>query len=68
MAISGELKKRIARARNCIAYADRCEKEAKALKFSPAQMGKIKADADAIRKPAKELLRILLDELKGTAK
>ena len=63
-----DLKERIARARNAIAYADRCDKEAKGSKFPPLQLAIIKSDADAIRKTAKELLRILLAELKGGPK
>lgn len=60
-----ELKERIARARDAIAYADRCEKEFKISEFPAAQLAIIKSDAGSIRKTAKELLRILLAELKG---
>lgn len=60
-----ELKARIAQARRGVAYADRCEKEAKTSKFPAGQLAVIKADANAIRGTAKQLLRILLDELKG---
>lgn len=63
-----DLRKRIAGARRAIAYVDRCEKEAKALKFSPVQMAKIKFDADEVRKPARALLQILLAELKELGK
>ena len=59
------LKERIANARKGIAYADSCEKEAKSLHFSASNLAVIKADADAVRGPAKQLLRILLNELQG---
>lgn len=60
-----DLTARIARARRGIAYADLCEKEAKSLKFTADKEAVIKADADAVRGPAKQLLRILLNELQG---
>lgn len=56
------LQERIANARRSIAYAYRCEKEAKALNLSPEQLAVIKTDAEAVRAPAKQLLRILLAE------
>lgn len=60
-----ELKARIARARRAIAFADHGEKEMKPLNLSAEQLAVIKAGADAIRSTSKQLLRILLEELKG---
>lgn len=58
-------KERIARARRCIAYADRCVKEAKALRLPPERLEVILADADRLRDSAKAVVRALLDEKKG---
>ena len=55
-------KERIARARRCIAYADRCVKDARALNLPPEQLAAITASADAVRDPAKKLLQILLSD------
>ena len=59
-----DLDARLARARQSISYADRCVNEAKSLKFPPAQLAVITADADKLRSSAKAVVRALLDEKK----
>lgn len=62
-----DLDARLARARQSIAYADRCMKEAKSSKFPPAQLAVITADADRLRNSAKAVIRALLNEKKAVA-
>jgi len=62
-----DLKARIARARCCIAYADRCEKDSRSLNLTAEQLAVIKTDAAAVRDPARKVLQILLSESKGVA-
>lgn len=60
-----DIEARLAKARQAIAYADHCVKEAKALKFPAVQVAVITADADRLRGSAKAVVTALLDEKKA---
>lgn len=64
--MDASIKKRIADARKCIAYADRCEKEASAMALSPYMAAVIKADIANVRDLGERLLRELISEQEKT--
>ena len=61
---NADLKLRIRRARAALAFANRCEAEARRMPMLPAMRATIAADAVAVRESANAVLAALRAELK----